>query len=114
MNVTPVTTDLADDQNDLAASLFFDHLGAARIAWSSTHFGDPTEDIVQMPVADRATYPSQARLLTSTLGTADHSPRIVALTIEGRQVYVMIWVRIAAPITMPAINQVVYRVFSEL
>ena len=105
-----VTSDAADNQNDLAPSFFFDHSGIEHLSWSTQAFGDPAEDLVQMKVSDRASYPNLTTRLTSTPGLPDHSPKIVALTINGRQVFVMIWVRIQ---TAPH-NQVVYRVFSAL
>ena len=105
-----VTSDPADNQNDLAPSFFFDHSGIARLVWGSTAFGDPAGDIVQMKVSDRASFPNLTSRLTSTPGLPDHSPKIVAMTINGQQVFVMIWVRIQTP----PHNQVVYRVFSAL
>jgi len=105
-----VTSDPADNQNDLAPSFFFDHSGTARLVWGSTAFGDPAGDIVQMKVSDRASFPNLTSRLTSTPGLPDHSPKIVAMTINGQQVFVMIWVRIQTP----PHNQVVYRVFSAL
>jgi hypothetical protein len=105
-----VTVDPADNQNDLAPSLFFDHGGTEHLAWSTQAFGDPAEDLVQMKVSDRASYPNLTSRLTSTPGLPDHSPKIVAMTINGQQVFVMIWVRIQTP----PHNQVVYRVFSAL
>jgi hypothetical protein len=105
-----VTFDAGDNQNDLAPSFFFDHNGAAHLAWGTTAFGDPAGDIVQMKVSDRAGYPNLASRLTSTPGLPDHSPKIIPLTVNGQQVFVMIWVRIQTP----PHNQVVYRVFSAL
>jgi hypothetical protein len=105
-----VTVDAADSQNDLAPAFFFDHAGTEHLAWSTQAFGDPAEDLVQMKVSDRASYPNLTTRLTSTPGLPDHSPKIVPMTINGRQVFVMIWVRIQ---TQPH-NQVVYRVFSAL
>ena len=105
-----VTSDPADNQNDLAPSFFFDHSGTARLVWGSTAFGDPAGDIVQMKVSDRASFPNLTSRLTSTPGLPDHSPKIVAMTINGQQVFVMIWVRIQTP----PHNQVVYRIFSAL
>ena len=49
-----VTVDPADNQNDLAPALFFDHSGTEHVAWSSQAFGDPAEDLVQMKISDRA------------------------------------------------------------
>ncbi len=105
-----VTSDPADNQNDLAPSFFFDHSGTVRLVWGSTAFGDPAGDIVQMKVSDRASFPNLTSRLTSTPGLPDHSPKIVAMTINGQQVFVMIWVRIQTP----PHNQVVYRIFSAL
>ena len=72
-------------------------------------FGDPAGDNVQMPASDRASFPNLVRTLSSAIGTADHSPQVVAVTVNGRQVFVMVWVRI-----INSRNQVVYRVFSRL
>jgi hypothetical protein len=105
-----VTVDASDNQNDLAPAFFFDHAGTEHLAWSTQAFGDPAEDLVQMKVSDRASYPNLTTRLTSTPGLPDHSPKIVPMTINGQQVFVMIWVRIQ---TQPH-NQVVYRVFSAL
>lgn len=105
-----VTSDPADNKNDLAAALFFDHAGAPHLTWGTTAFGDPAGDAVQMKISDRASYPNLVTRLTSTPGLPDHSPRIVPMTINGQQVFVMIWVRIQTP----PHNQVVYRVFSTL
>jgi hypothetical protein len=105
-----VSVDPSDNQNDLAPSFFFDHSGTEHLAWSTQAFGDPAEDLVQMKVSDRASYPNLASRLTSTPGLPDHSPKIIPMTINGQQVFVMIWVRIQ---TAPH-NQVVYRVFSAL
>jgi hypothetical protein len=109
-SVDQVTSDPFDAQNDLAPSLFIDHAGAVRLAWGATQFGDPTGDLVQMPAASRGTFPGNVGLLTTTLGTPDHSPRLIPMTINGRPVYVMVWVTITGT---PEHNQVVYRVFSR-
>jgi len=107
---TQVTSDSADNQNDLAPSFFFDHNGNPHLVWGTTAFGDPAGDIVHMKVSDRASYPNLVGRLTSTPGLPDHSPRIVPLTIAGQKAFLMIWVRIQ---TQPH-NQVVYRLFSAL
>jgi hypothetical protein len=108
--VDQVTNDTPDDVHDFVPALFFDHAGAAQIAWSTTGLGDPTADIVRVAVSERANYPTSGHLLSPALGLADHSPRVVALTVHGRRVYVMVWVRI---VTAPH-NQVGYSVFSHL
>ncbi len=108
--VEKVSSDSNDVLNDLVPTFFFDHSGAARLAWATIAFGDPTADIVQMRTADRASYPDSVHTLSSLVGTPDHSPEIIPITDNGRNVYVMIWVRIATP----PYNQVVYRVFSNL
>ena len=105
-----VTSDPNDTVNDLTPTLFFDHASTARLAWATIGFGDPAADIAQMKVSDRASYPALASTLSSSIGTPDHSPEIVSLTVDGRQVSVMIWVRIADP----PHNQVVYRMFTDL
>ncbi len=110
-SVDQVTSDPFDAQNDLAPSLFIDHAGAVRLAWGTTQFGDPTGDLVQMPVASRASFPGFVGLLTASIGTPDHSPRLVPLTVSGRPIYLMVWVTITGA---PPHNQVVYRMFSRL
>jgi hypothetical protein len=109
--VDPVTFDFADFFNDLAPSLFIDHAGNVRLAWGATQFGDPTGDLVQMRASDRANFPGLVGLLTTSLGTPDHSPRLLPLLIDGRPAYAMFWVRITGA---PPHNQVVYRIFSRL
>jgi hypothetical protein len=106
--VDQVTNDAPDDVNDITPTLFFDHAGAGHLAWATIGFVDPAADIVEVPVSERALYPVSAQTLDPALGIADHSPEIVAVTVGGRQVYVMIWVRIADGVH----NQVGYRVFS--
>jgi hypothetical protein len=64
-----------------------------------------------MPATSRGTFPGNVGLLTTTLGTPDHSPRLIPMTINGRPVYVMVWVTITGA---PPHNQVVYRIFSRL
>ena len=108
--VDQVSIDPLDDQNDLTPTLFFDHAGVPHIAWTTIALGDPAADLVQVPVSERGLYPDSARTLDPALGVADHSPEIVALTVDGRDVFVMIWVRIVNP----PHNQVGYRVFSRL
>jgi hypothetical protein len=108
--VEQVTSDSNDIANDLTPTLFFDHASNARLAWATTGFGDPAADIVQMRVSDRSSFPSLVSTLSSSAGTPDHSPEIIPLTVNGQQIYVMIWVRIATP----PHNQVVYRLFSGL
>jgi hypothetical protein len=108
--VDQVTNDLPDDVPDFVPALFFDHAGAPQLAWATTGFGDPAADIVRVAVAERALYPSSGHLLSPALGVADHSPRVVVLTVGVRPVYVMIWVRIVTP----PHNQVGYRIFSSL
>lgn len=108
--VEQVTSDAGDTLNDLVPTFFFDQTGTTRLAWATIAFGDPTADIVQMRVADRAFYPDSVHTLSSLVGTPDHSAEVVPLTVNGRQIYVMIWVRIATP----PHNQVVYRMFSNL
>ncbi len=108
--VEQVTSEPGDTLNDLTPTFFFDHSGTAHLAWATIAFGDPAADIVQMKVADRAFYPDSVHTLSSLVGTPDHSPEVIPLTVNGRQIYVMIWVRIATP----PHNQVVYRVFSNL
>jgi hypothetical protein len=110
-SVDRVTSDPADFFNDLAPSLFIDHAGAVRLAWGATQFGDPTGDLVQMPAANRASFPGFVGLLTVAIGTPDHSPRLIPLTVDGRPVYAMVWVRMTGT---PPHNQVVYRIFSRL
>jgi hypothetical protein len=105
-----VTSDPADDKNDLASAFFFDHAGIQHLTWGATSFGDPAGDLVQTKVSDRASFPNLVTRLTSTPGVPDHSPRIVSMTMNGQQVFVMVWVRIQP---QPH-NQVVYRVFSVL
>jgi hypothetical protein len=110
-SVDQVTSDPGDFFNDLAPSLFIDHAGAVRLAWGATQFGDPTGDLVQMPAANRASFPGFVGLLTAAIGTPDHSPRLIPLTVDGRPAYVMVWVRMTGA---PPHNQVVYRMFSRL
>ncbi len=107
--VEQVSFDALDDRNDITPTLFFDHAGQPFLAWATTAFGDPAADIVQVPVSERALYPDSARTIDSALGVADHSPEIAALTVDGRDIFVMIWVRI-----VNGHNQVGYRVFSNL
>ncbi len=105
--VEQVSFDPLDDRNDITPALFLDHLGAAHLAWATIAFGDPAADVVELPVSERALYPASARLLAPALGVADHSPELVALRVDGRDVFVMVWVRIVEP----PHNQVGYRVF---
>ncbi len=104
-----VTSDGADVSNDFVPDFFLDHGGAVHLEWTSIGFSDPAGDNVQMPASDRASFPNLVRTLSSAIGTADHSPQDVAVTVNGRQVFVMVWVRI-----INSRNQVVYRVFSRL
>jgi hypothetical protein len=108
--VDPVTNDPNDDVNDFVPELFFDHDGATHLAWSTVGMGDPAADIVEVLASERAQYPASAKLLSPLPGITDHSPRVVALTVGGRRVYVMVWVRIVAG----GANQVGYRVFTRL
>ncbi|MGE5692191.1 MAG: sialidase family protein [Candidatus Zixiibacteriota bacterium] len=108
--VEQITSEPGDTLNDLTPSFFSDHSGTMHLAWATITFGDPTADIVQMKVADRTFYPDSVHTLSSLVGTPDHSPEVIPLLVNDRQIYVMIWVRIATP----PHNQVVYRVFSNL
>lgn len=108
--VEQVTSEPGDTLNDLTPTFFSDHSSKTHLAWATIATGDPTADIVQMRIADRAFYPDSVHTLSSLVGTPDHSPEIIPLTINGRPIYVMIWVRIVTP----PHNQVVYRVFSNL
>ena len=109
-SATQVTSDPNDNKNDLAPSFFLDHAGAPHLAWGTTFFGDPSGDLVQMKVSDRAGFPNLVTHLTSTLGLPDHSPRLAAVTAGTSQVFVMVWVRTSGT----PHDQVVYRVFSTL
>ncbi len=108
--VDQVSTDPLDDQNDIVPTFFSDHAGTPYLAWATTAFGDPNLDIVQVAVGQRAAYPNSANTIGPTAGIVDHSPEIVALNVGGRNVFVMLWVRIVNP----PHNQVGYRVFSSL
>ncbi len=108
--VDQVSIDPLDDQNDIVPTFFSDHSGTPYLAWATTAFGDPNLDIVQVAVGQRALYPSSASTIDPTAGAVDHSPEIVAATVSGRNVFVMIWVRIVNP----PHNQVGYKVFSSL
>jgi hypothetical protein len=107
-SVEQVSVDPLDDQNDITPTLFFDHAGTPFLAWATIAFGDPAADLVAVPVSARAAYPTSAQLLTAAPGVADHSPEVLALTVEGRQVFVVFWVRIVG-----GHNQVGYRVTSR-
>lgn len=108
--VEGVTHDVPDTLVDFSPALFFDHDGAASIAWATNALGDPAGDLVRVSVAERALYPASAHVVAPALGLPDHSPRIVALTAGGRRVFVSVWVRIADGVH----NQVVYRLSSAL
>jgi hypothetical protein len=108
--VEQLTSEPGDTLNDLTPAFFSDHSGTMHLAWATIGSGDPAADIVQMKVADRAFYPDSVHPLSSFIGTTDHSPEVILLTVNGRQIYVMIWVRTVTP----PHNQVVYRVFSNL
>jgi hypothetical protein len=108
--VDQVTNDPSDDVNDFVPELFFDHDGATHLAWSTVGMGDPAADIVEVLASGRAQYPASGKLLSPLTGVTDHSPRVVALTVGGRRVYVMVWVRIVGG----GANQVGYRVFTRL
>jgi hypothetical protein len=107
--VDQVTVDAPDSVNDLTPTVFFDHAGLSHLAWSTTRFGDPSADLVRIPVSARASYPAGAQLVASAVGVADHSPEILAVTVGGQAVFVTVWVRIVTP---PS-NQVGYRVSSQ-
>ncbi len=107
--VDAVSVDPTDDQVDFTPALFFDHASAAHVGWASTAFGDPAADVVELLASQRALYPASADVVNPAPGIVDHSPKIVALTIGGKAVFVMIWVRIAN-----GHNQVGYRILSSL
>ncbi len=107
--VDQVTNDPVDVVNDLAPAVFFDHADSVHLAWTTIRFGDISGDIVQTKASDRAFYPNRATLLSSEVGTPDHSAKIIPMTLSGHQVYLQIWVRI------PSLhNQVVYRILTSL
>jgi hypothetical protein len=107
--VETVSVDPADDQVDFTPAPFFDHGGAAHVVWASTAFGDPLGDVVELPAEEAALYPASAKVVNPARGSVDHSPRVVALTVGGEDVFVMIWVRI-----VNGHNQVGYAVLPGL
>jgi len=108
--VDQVTHQPLDDVHDFVPAPFFDHQNRLHLAWSTTGLGDPAADIVSVLASERALYPAKARLLSPDVGRTDHSPRVLPVTVGGRAVYVMVWVRI---VNAPH-NQVGYRIFSKL
>lgn len=107
--VDTVSTDPTDDQVDFTPALFLDHGGAAHVVWASTSFGDPKADVVELPASEHGLYPAAANVVNLAHGIVDHSPRIVALSLGGMDVFVMVWVRI-----VDGHNQVGYVVLPAL
>ena len=105
-----ITQDNPDNKLDLAPGFFFDHGGTAFLAWATTALGDPLLDLISIPVSQRADYPAAAVVLNQAQNVTDHSPKVLPLTVNGQQVFLTVWVRIASP----PHNQVVYRLSSSL